>query len=506
MSQDSRPYPLMDLRPLLVGPARATELKLLARDLVSLDLSEHQTTDIEMLGCGAYTPLEGYMDRAEYASVQEHMRLSNGQFWPLPLALEVSAQQAAQLLPRTMIALRDGEGFLLAVLHLATLWQDTEARNFLAGKVEVVALPQHHDFLTLRLTPQEVRARWRPRAEERLWVFLGTDVISPEACTALRSAVCERDARFLWLCLGGELPGNEAAYFARVRAQKAQALETFSDGAAFSLINLTTPTHDMRAALFLALVARNFGASDVMLEDISLAALAPFQEFAGVNLHVIPQSSSYRTALFAALDSGAELPHEMASALAVKHLRDVYPRRSERGYCIFFTGLSGAGKSTLAKALMAHLLESGTRQVTLLDGDIVRKNLSSELGFSRAHRNLNVQRIAYVASEIVKHRGIAICAPIAPYQAMRESAREMIEQYGGFFEIYVATPLDVCEARDRKGLYAKARAGLVKEFTGISDPYEAPSNPAISIDASTISVEVAVQKILGTIKAQGYLA
>ena len=172
---------------------------------------------------------------------------------------------------------------------------------------------------------------------------------------------------------------------------------------------------------------------------------------------------------------------------------------------MFFTGLSGSGKSTIANALMVKLLENGDRPVTLLDGDLVRKNLSSELGFSKEHRDLNIRRIGYVASEITKNGGVAICAPIAPYAATRRQVREGIEPYGGFIEIHVATPLEVCEERDRKGLYAKARAGLIKEFTGISDPYEEPQNPEMRIDTVGLSPDLAAHRILVKLESLGFI-
>ncbi|MFC2170958.1 adenylyl-sulfate kinase [Calditrichota bacterium] len=174
-------------------------------------------------------------------------------------------------------------------------------------------------------------------------------------------------------------------------------------------------------------------------------------------------------------------------------------------FTVFFTGLSGSGKSTLAQVLLNRFLEIGDRPVTLLDGDIVRKNLSSELGFSREHRDINILRIGFVASEITKNRGIALCAPIAPYENVRNQVKEIIEEHGGFILVHISTPLDVCEARDRKGLYAKARAGIIKEFTGISDPYETPVNPDITIDTSDRTPEEAVQEIIIYLEKLGYL-
>src|SRR5262249_4517770 len=179
-----------------------------------------------------------------------------------------------------------------------------------------------------------------------------------------------------------------------------------------------------------------------------------------------------------------ETPAWSSSPEVIRELRRAFPPRSRQGYTVFFTGLSGSGKSTIANILVAKLMELDDRPVTLLDGDIVRKNLSSELGFSREHRDLNIQRIGFVASEITKNRGVAVCAPIAPYARTRKAVRDLIGTYGGFIEVHVATPIEVCEQRDRKGLYAKARAGLVKGFTGIDDPYETPENPEIRIDTA----------------------
>lgn len=185
-------------------------------------------------------------------------------------------------------------------------------------------------------------------------------------------------------------------------------------------------------------------------------------------------------------------------------LRMAYPPRHRQGFTIFCTGLSGAGKSTIAKILYARFQEMGGRPVSLLDGDVVRQNLSSELGFSREHRDINVRRIGFVASEITKNRGIAICAPIAPYEATRTQIRSIISRYGGFIEVYVSTPLEVCEMRDRKGLYAKARAGMIPEFTGISDPYEPPKSPEVMIDTTLITPDEAAQEVLLYLERAGY--
>jgi sulfate adenylyltransferase len=205
------------------------------------------------------------------------------------------------------------------------------------------------------------------------------------------------------------------------------------------------------------------------------------------------------------LAEGREIPAWFTYPDVVTELRRSYPPRHKQGVTVFFTGLSGSGKSTIANVLLTKFLEAGGRPVTLLDGDIVRKNLSSELGFSKEHRDINIRRIGYVASEITKNGGIAICAPIAPYQAVRDEVRRMIAPAGGFILIHVATPLEVCEDRDRKGLYAKARAGILKEFTGISDPYEEPADADVVIDTTVLSAEEAAQEIILHLEREGYV-
>ena len=206
------------------------------------------------------------------------------------------------------------------------------------------------------------------------------------------------------------------------------------------------------------------------------------------------------------LQEGADIPEWFSYPDVIRELRVRYPDRSRQGFTLFFTGLSGAGKSTIANVLMAKLMEIGTRPVTLLDGDIVRKNLSSELGFSKEHRDLNIRRIGFVASEITKNRGAAICAPIAPYRSVRREVREVIQRVGAFIEVFISCPLEVCEERDRKGLYAKARAGLIKGFTGIDDPYEQPEEPEILIDTTSMSAEEAAAEIVLYLENEGFIA
>jgi sulfate adenylyltransferase len=205
------------------------------------------------------------------------------------------------------------------------------------------------------------------------------------------------------------------------------------------------------------------------------------------------------------LAEGRDIPEWFTFPEVAEELRRSYPPRKKQGFTVLFTGLSGSGKSTIANALMSKFLEMGGRPVSLLDGDLVRKHLSSELGFSKEHRDINIRRIGYVASEITKNGGIAICAPIAPYDAVRKEVRAMVEPAGGFILVHVATPIEVCEQRDRKGLYAKARAGIIPEFTGVSDPYELPEDSDVTIDTESTTPEEAAQQVLLHLEHEGYI-
>lgn len=511
----------------LIGtPERQAALKLEARDLVSIDLTPRQTADFELLINGGYSPLTGYMNRADYDSVAASMRLADGTFWPVPIALEVTQKIGANLAPGVRVALRDAEGFMLAVLTVGEVWP-VDGKLRIGGALEGADLPQHHDFTELRQTPEEMRRQFARRGWCRILAYQPEHALFRPQYDFIVERARSHDASLLLHPVAGEMPADEVEYFARIHSYQAVLVRATLASTALALLPLPDHGGGLRAALLKAIVARNYGCTHVVLDGVLDAELTPYR--AGLGLHLIglpamvyveteskhlpgTQANGQVTQevlsaeeVHRRLERGQDIPEWFAFPEVVAALRRAYPPRPKQGVCIFFTGFSGSGKSTLAKALMVRLLELGGRQVTLLDGDIVRKHLSSELGFSREHRDLNIRRIGYVASEIVKHRGVAICAPIAPYTATRQAVRHMIEQYGGFFEIHVATPIEVCESRDRKGLYAKARAGLVKEFTGVSDPYEVPATPELAIDTSDIGVDEAVQRILLKLEREGYL-
>jgi sulfate adenylyltransferase len=546
-----------ELAILFADAERAAVLKEAALAMPSWDLGPSQQAELDLLMSGAFSPLRGYLCRADYERVLREMRLSDGTFWPVPVTLDVSEALADRLTPGEDLALRDLEGVLLGILHIEDLWRpdrDAEARalygsadpahpgeaRFLArthpvyvgGRVEGVEPMAHHSFTGLRHSPAELRRQFAKRG----WVQVAAFHTTEPLYTAQRK---------LSAGVGRELGANlllhpvveeEEDYYYRVRGYRAVLREFPPQTTLLSLLSLPSRGAGVRAVLRQAIVRRNFGCSHLLWEagslDVDTAVLAEavrrYGDELGIRLQAreplvyvedcadfLPASRVPAGARTLGMDGaelrrrlreGLEIPSWFASPEVVAELRTRYPARAKQGLTLFFTGLSGAGKSTIAKAVLAKLLELGGRPVTLLDGDLVRRNLSSELGFSREHRNLNIRRIGYVASEITKNGGIAICAPIAPYAEVRREVRQLINRYGGFIEIHVATSLEVCEGRDRKGLYAKARAGLIKEFTGISDPYEVPENPELCIDTDGLSVEEAAQRVFLYLEQQGYIA
>ncbi len=553
-----------ELPMLLVDAYRAQAIRQAATHFPSLDLDWRQMCDLELMLTGALSPLTGYLGRADLEAVLARLELADGRFWPWPTVLAIAAKQAEGLKPGQTVALRDAEGFMPAVLHVKEVWPADPEREralaassgapltapladagqcYVAGRVEGVSLPARHDFLTLRLTPAEARAQFARRGWRRVLAVMPSQPMHRPQHEFYLRAAAEREANLFIHVAGGFDPVHDPLHFSRLRA--CQAIQPrFPAATTMLAVSPLPPTlSGARAVMYKAIIARNYGCSELVVGGesvregeqrrgadvlgLSAAMQARLKEAVGVELVPFPRlvyvedQDAYLSE--DALPEGAralslndaELARRLMHDLrvpdwytypeVVEELRKAYPPRSRQGFTVFFTGLSGAGKSTIARALAVKLMEMGGRRVTLLDGDIVRRHLSSELGFSRAHRDINIRRIGFVAAEITKHGGIAICAPIAPYRATRRDVRAMIEPWGGFIEVYVSTPIEVCEARDRKGLYAKARAGLIPEFTGVSDPYEAPEQPELTIDTSQYSVEEAVQKVVLRLEHEGYL-
>lgn len=416
---------------------------------------------------------------------------------------------------------------------------------YIGGSVEVVSLPVHFDSRQLRKTPREVRELFAKLGWQRVVGFYTRQPIHRLQFEMTVRAMRQARANMLCLpCVGLTDPGD-FDHYTRVRCYKKVAEYYPPDSFVVNLIPLAMRMAGPREALLHMLIARNFGCTDFivgphhaspaggtgpesfyesrqacalardMSQDMGVNVLS-FQEFVYlpfedeyVPLDEVPAGSQYVSLsgphIRERLRVGKKIPDWATFPEVLQELERAYPPPARQGLTIFLTGLSGAGKSTIAKILYSRFLEIGTRPVTLLDGDIVRHNLSSELSFSKEHRDLNVKRIGFVASEITKNRGIAICAPIAPYASTRAEVRKVVEAYGGFMEIYVATPIEECEKRDRKGMYAKARAGLVKGFTGVDDPYQEPRNPDLRLDTTNLTPDESVQEILLLLGQKGYI-
>ena len=416
---------------------------------------------------------------------------------------------------------------------------------YLGGKLDGVEPPTFYDFKLLRDTPSELRGRFRKLGWRKVVAFQTRNPLHRAHRELTFRVAREVEANLLIQPVIGMTKPGDIDHFTRVRCYE-QVLEQYPEQTTtLSLLNLAMRMGGPREALWHAIIRKNYGCTHFIVgrdhagpgnnrngkpfygpydaqelylqheEELDIT-MVPFKTMVYVENKAEylfddetepgdKVMSLSGTEFRRRLSEGLEIPKWVSYPKVVEELRRAYPPKDKQGFTVFFTGLSGSGKSTVANALMVKLLEDGSRPVTLLDGDIVRKNLSSELTFTKEHRDLNIQRIGFVASEITKNRGIAICAPIAPYTNTRRLVRELISPLGGFLEVHVSTSIEVCESRDRKGLYAKARAGIIKGFTGIDDPYEVPEEAEIVIDTKDLSPDLAAHRILITLEKLGYL-
>jgi sulfate adenylyltransferase len=509
-------------------------------------LSEAQLGDLELLTSGAFAPLRGFMTAADVAAVAERGMLADGTPWPVPVTLELPA--AAVPDDADHLVLQDQEGSPLAVLAITerVTVPGTETAR-LAGPVTALREPEHGPFRQLRRRPEDVCAELSsrgaarpgdaangPKGEEahgNVLAYATRGPLNKRHIGQLRHYADLFGARLLLLPLVTGPADVISTPEALVRAVSA-AKDHLPAGTLVVPVPLAPrdagPAADLRAQ---AIVAAAYGATHLLADSAVLPASARNgTDLPGVPISVItagewaydPRSEVWRplaliepgaeqgelsdSELCALLDSGAEIPGWFAPDNVARELRRARPPRAERGLVVFFTGLSGSGKSTIARGLAEALTERGDRTISLLDGDHVRRLLSAGLTFSRVDRDLNIVRIGYVAAEVARHGGIAICAPIAPYAQARADVRRMVSEAGDFLLVYVATPLEVCAARDRKGLYAKARAGLITNFTGVSDPYEEPRDADLVLDTSAMTRDQAVGAVLRLLTAGGWLA
>ena len=506
-------------------------------------LGEAQLGDLELLTSGVFAPLRGFMDAAEVAAVTERGMLADGTPWSVPVTLDVPAGVVPA--DADLLVLQDQEGSPLAVLSITERLRapgaGDEGMVRLAGPVTALREPEHGPFRQLRRRPEDVRAELADAAEspgDNVLAYATRGPLNKRHIGQLRHYAGQLNARLLVLplvCGPAEIVTRpEALVRAVLAARQHLPAGTLVVPVPLAPRNggLDPGAADLRAQ---AIAAAAYGATHLLANSPDAMGWPASPKpgtltLPGVPIPVIsagewaydPRSEVWRplaliepgaeqgelshSELGALLDSGAEVPAWFAPPSVARELRRARPPRAERGLAIFFTGLSGSGKSTIARGLAEALTERGDRTVSLLDGDHVRQLLSAGLTFSRADRDLNIARIGYVAAEVARHGGIAICAPIAPYAAARAAARQMVTEVGDFLLVYVSTPVDVCAARDRKGLYAKARAGLITGFTGVSDPYEEPRDADLVLDTSVMTRQQAVDAVLKLLTTGGWLA
>jgi len=416
---------------------------------------------------------------------------------------------------------------------------------YLGGPVTGIQQPVHYDFRGRRDTPNELRALFRKLNWTRVVAFQTRNPLHRAHQELTFRAAREAQANLLIHPVVGMTKPGDVDHFTRVRCYEAVLDQYPASTTHLSLLNLAMRMGGPREALWHAIIRKNHGLThfivgrdhagpgknsqgkdfygpyaaqelvrqhqaEIGIEMVDFKQMVYVQEKAQYfPVDEVPEGSTVLdisgTELRRRLREGLEIPDWFSFPEVVTQLRRTSPARAKQGFTVFFTGFSGSGKSTIANALMVKLMEMGGRPVTLLDGDVVRKHLSSELGFSKEHRDINIRRIGYVASEITKNGGIAICAPIAPYATTRRAVREMIEQYGAFLEVHVATSIEECERRDRKGLYKLAREGKIKEFTGISDPYEVPENPELRVETENVDVDNCAHQVILKLESMGLI-
>ena len=549
------------------APEEKAALLQRASGLPRILLSDRAVCDLELLATGGFSPLETFLGRNDYEHVIEEMRLANGMLFSIPVTLTIGKD--AQIKLDVEIALADSYNNLLAILRIDEIydWDRTrEARLVcgttdpqhplvaemnswgdycITGALELLQLPPRYDFKTMRMDPKEVRRRLQLLGRSNVVAFQTRNPLHRGHEEMTKRAMQAVDGTLLLHPVVGMTKPGDVDHYTRVRSYKALTEHYYDqDRTLLALLPLAMRMAGPREALWHALIRRNFGANYFVVgrdhaspgvnssgapfyepyaaqqllkdhsEEIGITPL-PFAEFL-----YLPESDRYEeastipsgTATISLsgtavrktyLQQGRPLPNwfirkEVSSILEVSH-----PPRHRQGFCLWFTGLSCAGKTTTANIVTTKLLEHG-RQVTVLDGDVVRTHLSRGLNFSKEDRDTNIRRIGYVASEVVRHGGAVICAAVSPYRATRSECRSMIGG-GLFIEVFVDTPLEVCEARDPKGMYARARAGEIKNFTGVDDPYEPPICAEITIDAVNRSAEENAEQILAYLIGQGFL-
>ncbi len=541
-----------------------------AHELPTITLTHRQLCDIELLLNGGFAPLRGFLNKADYESVVENMRLSDGTLWPMPITLDADRQFVESLQSGQEIALRDTEGLLIAILQAEDIWSANKKREalgvfgtlddshpgvtylyhhvkefYIGGRLLPIALPHHYDFNHLRFTPVDLREIFSRLGWKKIVGFQTRNPIHRAHQELTLRAAKQAGANILLHPVVGMTKPGDIEYYLRVKCYEHVLKKYEPHTTLLSLLPLAMRMGGSREALWHALIRKNYGCTHFIVgrdhagpgknrgghdfyepyaaqqlaleyQDEMGIEIIPFQEMAysKKKLRYFPldefpaddtPATISGTQLRDSLQHNQEIPEWFSYPEVITELRKAYPLKHQQGFTVFLTGLPSSGKSTLANALMFKLRELTGRQITLLDGDEIRTHLSRGLGFSQQDRETNITRVGFVAREITRHGGIAICALVAPYKRARDMARQMISEVGGFIEVYVSTALSVCEARDRKGLYKKAREGLVKQFTGVTDPYEPPLAAEIEIDTANLGPVEVVETMIKKIKLLGYI-
>lgn len=535
-------------------------------NLKRFNLKDRQLFDLEMLMVGGFAPLTGFMNEADYHRVVKEMRLQDGTLFPIPIVLDVPDSAEFEVGESIVLCDQYGNPLaVMDIESRFAPNKETEVKGvygtddlahpgvryvmnqmhdlYIGGTIHKLQLEARHDFKEYRYTPEELKAVFKEKGWDQVVAFQTRNPMHRAHFELVKRAHEKTGLPVLVHPVVGMTKEGDIDYITRVHTYKVVTEKYGKDFTFLSLLPLSMRMAGPREALWHMIVRKNYGATHFIVGRDHAgpgknSKGEPFygayearelaQKYAGEvgmtvvasdELAYVPKRDAYAstdeleegeevanisgTEFRRMLLAGEEIPAWFSFPESIAELQIGVAKQKRRGVTVFFTGLSGSGKSTIAKILSTKLLEIQDKEVTLLDGDVIRNHLTSELGFSKEHRDLNVQRVGYVASEITKHGGIAICALIAPYAQARDKARELVEQYGTFVEIHISTPLEVCEARDVKGLYQKARAGIIKQFTGIDDPYEVPIAPELVIDTSESKPEKHAQKVIEYLKEQG---
>ncbi len=556
-----------ELIDLMVSEEERQELLERSSRLPSVRISPRSLCDLELLATGAFSPLDRFMGKADYERVLTEMRLENGVLFPIPITLPVDEDA----LPSwgEQITLSDARNNTLAVMQIEEVypWDSlresrlvlgtTDSRHplvsemvrwgkvYVSGALKMIDLPIYHDFMNLRLTPAEVRARLEGMGNEQVVAFQTRNPMHRIHEELTKRAAEEVNGSLLIHPVVGMTKPGDVDHYTRVRVYRT-LLENYYDqeSTLLSLLPLAMRMAGPREALWHAIIRRNYGATHFIVgrdhagpgkDSHGRPFYGPYEAQAMMEQYaneIGVQLMKFKELVYLAdeeryeertnipedarifsisgtqvreeyLSKGEMLPDWFTRAETAEILKQMYPPRYQQGFCIWFTGLSGSGKSTTAEVLTSLLLERG-RQITLLDGDVVRTHLSKGLGFSPEDRDTNILRIGFVAGEIARQGGSVICAAISPYRATRNEARKMVGE-DHFIEVFVDTPIEVCEQRDVKGLYARARRGQITGFTGVDAPYEAPIKPEITLDTVENDPFTNASKIIEFLEESGFL-